>query len=127
MNLLYYYYFLFYTKVLPDNEPHATTVFTLSLSESFIVNGVLDILLAYLFCFSLNKWSMIIISLLIMGINYLLYSRSGKAKKIIKLKPKVFNSNKLSIVIVILFFVITASFLFWGPIYVKHILEEHCK
>jgi hypothetical protein len=127
MNLLYYYYFLFYTKVLPDNEPHATTVFTLSLSEAFLINGVIQILIAHLFCMSFGKWQMITIFLLIIGVNYLLFSKSGKAKEIVKLKPKIFNSNKLSIFIVVLFFVITASFLFWEPIYVKQILEEHCR
>lgn len=126
MNVLYYYYFLFYTKILPDDEPHATTIFTLSLSESFLINVIIDILISYFYCTFISKWTMIVITLFIMVINYFLFYRTGKAKNIIKLKPKIFNSNSLSIVFVILFFIITSSFLFWGPILVKQILAN-CK
>jgi len=127
MNLLYYYYFLFYTRVLPDREPHVTTIFTLSLSESFLINGILQIFLAHLLCIALGKWQMITIFIFIVGVNYLLFTKSGKAKEIVKLKPKIFNSFILSAIGVFIFFVITASFLFWEPIYIKQILEEHCR
>lgn len=53
MNVLYYYYYLFYTKVLPDDEPHATVIFTLSFSESLLLNGLLDIFSAI---FIVKKW-----------------------------------------------------------------------
>lgn len=123
MNILYYYYFLFYTRVLSDSEPHPTTIFTLSLSESFLINGVIQILFAHSFCIALSKWYMITILVLIIGVNYLIYTKSGKDKKIIKMKPKIFNSNILSAFVVFVFFVISASFLFLAPIYVRQILE----
>lgn len=126
MKVLYYYYYLFYTKILPDDEPHATTVFTLSVSEGFVMNGILQISLARFFCMSIDKWLMIGILVLLIGINYFYFHRAGKAKEIVKLKPKVLNSNKLSILFTILFFIITLSFLFWEPIYVKQVLE-HCR
>lgn len=61
-----------------------------------------------------------------MGLIFLLYSKSGKVNKIIKLKPKIFNINKLSIIIAVLFFVMTVSFLFWKPIYIywKNITDK---
>ncbi len=36
IKVLYYYYYLFYTKIIRDDEPHATTIFTLSFSLSLI-------------------------------------------------------------------------------------------
>lgn len=88
MNVLYYYYYLFYTKVIPDNEPHATVIFTLSFSLGLLVNGILKICLALFFCERYDGWPAIGIILGIMFINYLLYFRSGKRFKIIEAKPQ---------------------------------------
>jgi len=94
MNVLYYYYYLFYTRVLPDDEPHATVIFTLSFSESLLVNYSIDLVGAHLFCkFLLGKWSMIIIFVMIMVVNYLIYHKTGKNKKVVENKPKFFNSR----------------------------------
>lgn len=57
MNVSYYYY-LFYTKVLPDNQPHSTVIFTLSFTFSLIINGIVNVVFAYLFGISLRKWEM---------------------------------------------------------------------
>jgi hypothetical protein len=46
MEVFYYYYYLFYTKVLTDDEPHATVVFTLSFSESLLINFTLQYIVA---------------------------------------------------------------------------------
>lgn len=127
MKILYYYYFLFYTKILPDDQPHATTIFTLSVSESFLIIGVLQLLFAYLFCVILNKWQMMGIALLIIGVNYFSYWTSGKAKKIIKTKPKILNNNILSVFYVVCFFVITFLTFILSMVYVKQIMEEYCK
>jgi len=124
MNVLYYYYYLFYTKVIPDNEPHATVIFTLSFSLGLLVNGVLKICLALLFCESYNEWPAIGITLLIMLVNYLLYFKSGKCFKIVEAKPRFFNSNEGSILITVIFFLTSASFLFWGVEYIRDILQS---
>lgn len=127
MKVLYYYYYLFYTKILPDDEPHATTVFTLSASEGFLINGILQISLARFFCIPVNKWPMIGVLVLLIFINYLYYHRTDKAKEIVKNKPMFYSNHKLSIALTLLFFIITLSFLFWEPVYVKHIMEEYCR
>jgi len=59
MKILYYYYYLFYTKILPDDQPHLTVIFCLSLMESFILNGLLNIVSILLFCYNIAKWPMI--------------------------------------------------------------------
>lgn len=124
MDVLYYYYYLFYTRVLPDDEPHATVIFTLSFSESLLVNGILDILSAHLFCLKMDMWLMIGILLLLIAINYLTYSRTKKSRVIVEQKPRFFSNHKASIVITLLWFIITTSFMFWKPIYVKYILDQ---
>ena len=49
MDVFYYYIFLFYAKVLPDNQPHSRTVWALGVASAFIVNRLIDIPLAYFF------------------------------------------------------------------------------
>ena len=127
MKVLYYYYFLFYSKVLKDNEPHLLTTLALSASEGFLINGILQIALARFFCMSIDKWPMIGVLVLLIGVNYFYYHVRENAKKIVKTKPMYYSSQKLSIVLTFLFFIITLSFLFWEPIYVKQLLQESCK
>ena len=127
MNLLYYYYFLFYTEIIPEDDPHTITMLTLSLSESFLVIGILEILSVHLACDPFNVWIKLAIYFTIYLINYYYYSKSGKCKEIVISKPILFKSKNKSILIVALFFISTASFFMWEPLYIKQLLEHHCK
>lgn len=127
IKVFYNYYFLFYAKILRDNEPHLLTTIALSASEGFLINGIIQIFLARFFCISVDKWSMIGILALLIFVNYLYYHRAGNANEIVKTNPMFFSSHKLSIVLTSLFFIVTLSFLFWEPIYVKHLMEEYCR
>lgn len=127
MQTIFFYYYLFYTKVIKDDEPYATTVFALSMSEGFLINFLIQFLFAYFYCILLNIWIMVVVQLLIILINYLYFNKSGRVKKIVKLKPMFFLNHNLSIILTVLFFVITVSFIFWGPIYFKTFLEVNCK
>ncbi len=122
ISVFYYYYYLFYTKILPDEQPHATVIFTLSFSLALLINGLLNIILAHTINYALDKYGMFGIFAFVACINYLLFYRSGKAKKIVNEQPKFLNNHKLSIVLTILFFLITASFLFWEAGYVGGVL-----
>jgi uncharacterized membrane protein len=127
IKVFYYYYFLFYSRVLKDNEPHLLTTLALSASEGFLINGILQISLARFFCISIDKWPMIGILVLLIGANYLYYHRTGKAKEIVKTKPMFYSNRELSVTLTLLFFIVTLSFLFWEPIYIKQIMEEYCR
>ena len=122
MKVFYYYYYLFYTRVLPDSEPHATVVFTLSLSESLLVNFFLQFILAVFFCFKLKSWLMISVFVLILVINYKIYWK--RKDTIVEDRPNFLSSHRLTIAIVILWFLITTSFLFLGPFYTKNVLDR---
>lgn len=126
LDVFYYYYYLFYTKVLPDDEPHATVVFTLSFSEALLINYSINVIGSHFFCkYLLGKWEMISIIVILNGFNYLLYLKTGRGKKIVKSKPIFFNNHYLSLIVTLLFFLITSSFLFWVADYAQYVIS-HC-
>ena len=125
MDVFYYYIFLFYAKVLPDDYPHSNTVWALGAISAFIVNGLIDIPLAYFLNSYLSTIQKVIITIIVMILFYLKYDRSGKGKRIVeKEKPKFFGSNTASIILTILFFLISMFFLFFKADIVREILEK---
>lgn len=126
LRVFYYYYCLFYVKVIKDPAPFFTTVLTLSFSLSLFINGVVEIIAIKFFCYDVKMWSQILILCIIIFLNYLLFYRNEKCVQIIKSKPNIANSKTLSASITIIFFLISISWLFWGPIYGKELLNQ-CK
>lgn len=124
MKVLYYHCFLFYSRILRDDEPHLLTILALSFLQSLIVNGVLEGISVHTFCRDLDHDLMFVILLLIIGGNYWFLHRSGKTKEIVKLKPQVCNSHILSIFITLFFALGSVSLMFWGPIYLKSVLDQ---
>jgi len=120
-----YYIYLFYVKVISDNQPHSRTVWALGFLFSLIINCPLDMGLAYFFSYTLSIFQLISITALLMLLFYFKYYKSGRGKQIVKKeKPKFFGSNTASIILTILFFLISMSFLFLGPDIVREILEK---
>jgi hypothetical protein len=81
---VFYYYYLFYTKVLPDNQPHSTVIFTLSFSLSLLVNGLLSIISAYVANYNMSNYAMVGIFIAILVLNYFVFYRTGKGKQLAK-------------------------------------------
>nr|WP_314752380.1 hypothetical protein [uncultured Capnocytophaga sp.] len=124
MDVLYYYIYLFYAKVMPDDYPHLNTVWALGVTSAFIINGMIDIPLAYFFNCYLSTIQKVIIIIIVMTLFYLKYDRSGKGIRIVKKeKPKFFGSNTASIILTILFFLIGMLFLFFKVEVMIKILE----
>ncbi len=126
LDVLYYNYYNFYAKSKMDPTPFLTTTLTLSFSESFLVSGVIDFISTSCYCHSIGKFTMLIITGVILILNYFAYQHNGKAQKIIHDRPKFFTSQSISVWITLFFFFITTSWLFWWPIYSKNILD-HCR
>lgn len=126
MNVIYYYCFLFYTKILNEDEPHTTSVWVLGFLEGFFASVIFDTLSIRYFCFDLGKWTMISISLLFILGNHFYFNSTGRAKKIIEEKPMFFSNHKISIVLTSLFFIILSSSMFLGAFYTKYLLETYC-
>lgn len=124
IHVLYYHYFLFYTRFLKEEQPHFTSCFALSASEGFLINGIIEISSLKYFCYPIGKWPMIVVFLIILGLNYWYYQKLGMGKEIVKKEPLYFKNHRLSVVFSVLFFLITVSWLFWGPIYAKYLLNN---
>ncbi len=124
LDVLYSQYFLFYTKVLKDGTPRFTTCFALSSSLSFLINGVIDLISITYYCHKLDKWFFIAVFCVILGLNYLFYIVRGRGDDIVKSQPLIFNSQKISAICAFLFFLITLSYMFWGSVYGKYILDN---
>ncbi|EKY05154.1 hypothetical protein [Capnocytophaga sp. oral taxon 380] len=125
MDVFYYYIYLFYAKVMPDDYPHSNTVWALGFIFSLIINGLIDIPLAYFFNCYLSTIQKVIIIIIVMTLFYLKYDRSGKGIRIVKKeKPKFFGSNTASIILTILFFLIGMFFLFFKADIVRKMLEK---
>ena len=125
MDVFYYYIYLFYVKVMPDDYPHSNTVWALGAASSFIINFSLDMGLAFFFGYTLSVFQMVSIAALLMLLFYFKYYKSGRGKQIVKKeKPKFFGSNTASIILTILFFLISMFFLFFSADIVREILEK---
>ncbi len=125
IKVFYYYYYLFYTRIITDSEPHATTVFVLSFIQSLFLIFITEFLWVHTNCeFLLEKWSMISIFLVSLGLNYLVFYRSKWGRSIVKNKPLFFNSKGFSITIVALSTLFIVSFLFWMTDYLFKVIEN---
>ncbi|MFC4389776.1 hypothetical protein [Flavobacterium quisquiliarum] len=127
MDVIYYYCYLFYKKILKEDEPHALTVWALGAGEGFFVGSIINIFLIRFFCFKMDKWLMIGISVLFLLINYFYFFKSKRSLRIIKEKPLFFGSSKISKILTIAFFVVIISSMFWGAIYAKYLLQTYCR
>jgi len=125
VKVLYYSYYLFYTKIIPDNEPHATTIFTLSFIESLIANGIINICLVFSLNTSLNKWIMVLLFLLVLVFNYLFFNKNERGKKIVERdKPLLCNSKVLSVSFAFFIFLLGLLCMFFVPIISRTLLEN---
>jgi hypothetical protein len=125
-DVIYYHFFLFYSKVLKDPEPHFATILAFSFCQSLFVNGLIDLITLKWFCYQIPVWPQFMIVLAMIYFNYLGFIRNGNAKKITVTQPTLMKNRGISIIVSLLFFFISISYLFWGPIYGRHLLSQ-CK
>src|SRR5450755_1520985 len=123
MKVFYYYYYLFYKKIWdPDPQLAATLGFTAL--EAFFLIGLFDVTLARFFCFDFNKYYMMAVLAITFLANTFYFFTSKKVKTIVKLKPKFFNSHKITVVFILVFSLIVISTLFWMGDYVNAIIAN---
>ena len=125
MNVLYYYIYLFNVKFLPYTFPDLNTVWILGFLFALIVNSSLNMGLAYFFGYTLGRFQILSITILLVIFFHFKYDRSGRGKRIVKKeKPKFLGSNIASIILTILFFLISISFFLFSEDVVREILEK---
>ncbi len=123
LDVLYYYYYLIYTKVIPDEEPNVTTIFCLGFSFGYPLFCVVNFILAF-FCLETDLFLYITIIASPMLVLYLLYWKTARYKIVIRKKPMFLNSHIKTKIIVGIFFFISVSFMFWGAPLAKFIDEQ---
>jgi hypothetical protein len=126
LDVLFYNYYLFQTKVISKRgkEPFAMTVFTLSMTEYFLIFPLFDIIFIKLFCKDPNKFVMALPFIVIIATNYFVYQRSGRSRKVVGKKPCLWGNKKLSITFAILFTVVSYVLLYIGVIYAHKFFED---
>jgi hypothetical protein len=123
MKVLYYYYYLFYQKIL-DPDPKLAATLGVTALLGFFSSGVISIGLAYFFCIDFNKYCMIAVMAAVLLANTFYFFTSKKVLKILKAKPKFFNSNGLTILFIWVFSIIVISTLFWSGSFINGILDR---
>lgn len=112
-DVMYYYYYVFYSSIYKETEPELTAKLSLAASESFLAIAVSSIVSAYFFCYKFGRPECIVIIVVILIINFSFILTSKREKEILVHQPTLFKSNTASVIIAWLFFIFTASILFW--------------
>jgi len=121
INVLYYYYYLFYKNIWKDNDPHLSTILSLSFIISLIINGLIDFFLSSVYSIFLDTYlKMGILIIIIFLMHY--YFKKEMRKEILKVKPMIYN-HMISKIISIVFFLIGLFFLFFKADIVRNILK----
>ncbi len=122
--VLYFKYYQLYTKVMPDDQPNATVIFVISFIESLLLSALIDYFLLEFYCKGITKVYMIGIMVTLLVVNYFYYYRSGRYKSIIKEGDIAFGNSVAWRFVVLFFSLVAVSWMFWGPVYGKLILDN---
>jgi hypothetical protein len=122
MKILYYYYYLFYSKILVQNDPGFVTVLALSFAQSLWITAILDFATIQALCIKLDKFYGIGILVILLAWNFYYYN-AGMSKKIIKERPMIWKNHSISIALVLTFTLIAISWMFWGSFYARAALS----
>jgi hypothetical protein len=124
-DVMYYYYYVFYRFIYREPDPEITAKLSLSASESFLVNAVTSIPSAYFLGYKFGRVEFISITALILVLNFTIFLKPKREKKILQNEPKLFGSNNVSVVIAWFFFLSTCSILFWLNDAVNFFIDIH--
>lgn len=121
IRVLYYHYYLFYKNIWKDNDPHLSTILSLSFIISLIINGLIDFFLSSLYSIFLNTYIKLgVLIIIILFMHH--FFRKEKRKKILDERPFIYSHN-FSKIISIIFLFIGLFFLFFKADIVRNILH----
>lgn len=124
LDILYYYYYLLYTKLIPEVSPHFTAVWVLSLVLALIITGIGHLFLVVFFKIPFKQEYIILFAVIFFAM-YLRYIKSGRGKRVIKQKPMLKGSNKLSIIYTASVTLMALIVIFLFPIITHYILHRY--
>jgi len=121
---LYYQIFLYNSRIIKESDPHLRSCFIMSLSEGFILNGILDFISLKYYCFRIDfriYFGITVIIFIINAIYFLLYK---KGMQIVDDKPLYFNSKRVSSICAFFFFFVSNTWVIWGGIYGRSLYSD---
>lgn len=125
MKVLYYYYFIFYSRIYKQSDPYFFATTSLSVTTGLFITYMMDLFYVQFNCkFIENKTIHLSIYGVIFIINlwYFLQKRNGIT--VVKEKPKFFNHNGISVFVAITFALLSISFPFWMADYLMYVIEN---
>ena len=123
MKVLYYNYFLFYSNVIKEDDPHFFTAFALSFSNSLYAIFIIDIILYNVSNIFLNKYINITVFISFAMIFHFYFVRKKIGIKVVESKPKFWNSQSTSQIVAFIFWLISVSLLFIHPMIFKFYIK----
>ena len=126
MSVLYYQYYLFYKDIWKDSDANFTTRLSLTLLESLLISGICQILFASFFCKKFPLFAELGLTLVLLLINIYIVFNARNERRIMASKPKIFNSRFLSNLFAVIFFLVSASAVFWVPDYTDATIGNCC-
>jgi hypothetical protein len=125
IKVLYYYYYLFYKKIWHENDPHFTTILSLSFLFSLYLNCFIDLILALTLSVTLNIYYYMSILLIIAIVMYLSFLKNKKGEYIVLKEKPVFLNNSISIIISITSFLFGILIMFFEADIIRAILNKY--
>lgn len=120
--VFYHYYYLFYSNVLVQPDPHFETVLALSAMQALWINAILDTFSVVVFCHKIGKWPMIGVLAVILFVNFKQHKESNE--KHTSNEINFFSNHTITVFIVIVFSIIGISWLFWGSFFSRSVLQN---
>ncbi len=102
--VLYYHYYLVYTRYIPDPSPRGTTVSLLGFSIGCILYPIFTCLNVFIKIYPLKNMNPVLHFILpAIFCSFLIFYHKSIHSKIIKEKPILFNNKRMTIIIVIVY------------------------
>ena len=124
MDKIFFNYYLFYNKILNDDTPIVTAIFSMSASIGFILVNSINFVLVYSSLEILSKNQILIFMGIVISINFIIYYFRGRGKLIIEKNYINSDNRKREKILVFLFFLISVGFIIGGPILTRYFMGE---
>ena len=119
IRVLYYYFYLFYKKILKEDDPHLTTVLALSFLFFLYAFGFIDMLLSITFHIRISMFINICLLIIIAIIMHIIFLFNKKGEYIVKKeKPMIYN-NTISKIITITIFILSLLIMFFEQMIIR--------
>lgn len=123
MEVFYYNYFYFYSRVLKEEDPHLFTTLSLSFSTTLYAIFIVDVFLYNTINIFMNLYVNIAVLVLLTFVFYTYYYRMCNGIEIVRRHPMFFENQRLSSILSIIYWVISFLLMFIHPMIFKFYIK----